>query len=47
MPLHERQGVQHHLMDFLDVEEEYKVTEFKRDAAECVGVVWNLLKSKP
>ncbi|KAI9488698.1 IPP transferase-domain-containing protein [Zychaea mexicana] len=36
MPIHERQGVQHHLMDFLDPEDEYKVTEFKRDATECI-----------
>ncbi|KAI8138292.1 IPP transferase-domain-containing protein [Fennellomyces sp. T-0311] len=36
MPIHERQGVQHHLMDFLEPEEEYKVTEFKHDATECI-----------
>ncbi|ORZ25959.1 IPP transferase-domain-containing protein [Absidia repens] len=36
MPFHERQGVQHHLMDFLDCEEEYKVTEFKKDATQCI-----------
>ncbi|KAL0095778.1 hypothetical protein F4703DRAFT_1729661, partial [Phycomyces blakesleeanus] len=36
MPLEERHGVTHHLMDFLDPEDEYKVTEFKRDATQCV-----------
>ncbi|KAI8097317.1 tRNA isopentenyltransferase [Halteromyces radiatus] len=36
MPLNERQGIPHHLMDFLDPEEEYKVTEFKRDATQCI-----------
>ncbi|KAI7861640.1 putative tRNA isopentenyltransferase [Spinellus fusiger] len=32
----ERQGVHHHLMDFLDPEDEYKVTEFKNDATQCI-----------
>ncbi|KAI9300299.1 tRNA dimethylallyltransferase, partial [Cunninghamella echinulata] len=36
MPIHERKGIPHHLMDFLDPEEEYKVTEFKRDATKCI-----------
>ncbi|SAM00045.1 hypothetical protein [Absidia glauca] len=36
MPIHERQGIRHHLMDFLDPEEEYKVTEFKKDASQCI-----------
>jgi tRNA A37 N6-isopentenylltransferase MiaA len=26
-------------MDFLDPEEEYKVTEFKKDASQCVSSV--------
>ena len=38
MPLHERQGIQHHLMDFLEPEEEYQVGQFKQDATECVCV---------
>lgn len=37
MPVHERQNVRHHLMDFLDPEEEYRVTEFHRDATERVS----------
>ncbi|KAI9260146.1 hypothetical protein BY458DRAFT_407620, partial [Sporodiniella umbellata] len=32
MPLEEREGIKHHLMDFLNPEEEYKVTEFLKDA---------------
>ncbi|KAI8344209.1 tRNA isopentenyltransferase [Chlamydoabsidia padenii] len=36
MPIHERQGIRHHLMDFLDPEEEYKVTEFRKDASNCI-----------
>ncbi|KAG2218220.1 hypothetical protein INT45_000762 [Circinella minor] len=36
MPFHERQGIQHHLMDFLDPEEEYQVGQFKQDATECI-----------
>ncbi|KAI8373023.1 IPP transferase-domain-containing protein [Radiomyces spectabilis] len=36
MPAIERQGVPHHLMDFLDPEKEYNVTDFERDAALCI-----------
>ncbi|ORY99102.1 IPP transferase-domain-containing protein [Syncephalastrum racemosum] len=36
MPIDERQSVKHHLMDFLSPEEEYRVTEFERDAAQCI-----------
>ncbi|KAL0097024.1 tRNA isopentenyltransferase [Phycomyces blakesleeanus] len=41
MPLEERHGVTHHLMDFLDPEDEYKVTEFKRDATQCIEKLSN------
>ncbi|KAI8978389.1 hypothetical protein BDB01DRAFT_726319, partial [Pilobolus umbonatus] len=36
MPLHEREGVKHHLMDFLEPDQEYKVTEFLNDAMGMV-----------
>ncbi|KAI9249733.1 IPP transferase-domain-containing protein [Phascolomyces articulosus] len=41
MPIHERQGIRHHLMDFLEPEEEYKVTEFKQDATDCIEKLSN------
>ncbi|ORE19179.1 IPPT-domain-containing protein, partial [Rhizopus microsporus] len=31
MPVNEREGIKHHLMDFLNPEEEYSVTEFLKD----------------
>ncbi|KAG1140025.1 hypothetical protein G6F37_000901 [Rhizopus arrhizus] len=36
MPVNEREGVKHHLMDFLNPEEEYKVTEFLKDASNKI-----------
>lgn len=39
MPVHERQDIPHHLMDFLEPEEEYKVTDFQNDATRCVSCV--------
>ncbi|KAI9318119.1 IPP transferase-domain-containing protein [Dichotomocladium elegans] len=36
MPIHERLNVPHHLMDFLNPEEEYKVLDFKRDAIHWI-----------
>ncbi|CAO0799247.1 unnamed protein product [Mucor circinelloides] len=36
MPLDEREGIKHHLMDFLEPEEEYKVTSFLRDASQKI-----------
>lgn len=38
MPVHERQDIPHHLMDFLEPEEEYKVTDFQNDATRCVSI---------
>ncbi|KAF7724780.1 hypothetical protein EC973_000736 [Apophysomyces ossiformis] len=39
MPVHEREGIKHHLMDFLEPEEEYQVTEFKRDATKHIEAI--------
>ncbi|CDH57028.1 trna isopentenyltransferase [Lichtheimia corymbifera JMRC:FSU:9682] len=36
MPVHERQDIPHYLMDFLEPEEEYKVTDFQNDATRCI-----------
>lgn len=36
MPLNEREGIPHHLMDFLETEEEYQVTSFLKDASQKV-----------
>lgn len=36
MPLNEREGIKHHLMDFLETEEEYQVTSFLKDASQKV-----------
>lgn len=37
MPLNEREGIKHHLMDFLETEQEYKVTSFLKDASQKVN----------
>ncbi|KAF8971006.1 hypothetical protein BGZ52_010359, partial [Haplosporangium bisporale] len=34
MPIEEREGVEHHLMDFLPMESEYTVLDFKADALQ-------------
>jgi tRNA dimethylallyltransferase len=34
----EREGVKHHLMDFLEPEDEYLVTQFVRDAAAKASI---------
>lgn len=39
MPMDEREGIKHHLMDFLEPEEEYKVTSFLRDASQKVRLL--------
>lgn len=39
MPIHEREGIKHHLMDFLETEEEYKVTNFLKDASQKVYIL--------
>ncbi|CAO3642048.1 unnamed protein product [Mucor hiemalis] len=39
MPMNEREGVKHHLMDFLETEEEYKVTSFLKDAAQKIETI--------
>lgn len=44
MPLEEREGIKHHLMDFLEPEEEYKVTSFLRDASQKVRLFMTILK---
>lgn len=36
MTMSEREGIPHHLMDFLDPEEEYQVTNFLKDASQTV-----------
>jgi tRNA dimethylallyltransferase len=36
MPMNEREGIKHHLMDFLEPDEEYQVTSFLRDASQKV-----------
>ncbi|KAF9425143.1 hypothetical protein BGZ94_007799 [Podila epigama] len=36
MPEHEREGVKHHLMDFLPLESEYTVIDFKADALQLI-----------
>ncbi|ORX46079.1 tRNA isopentenyltransferase [Hesseltinella vesiculosa] len=41
MPMHERLGIQHHLMDFLEPEQEYKVTQFKDDCSNCIESIWH------
>ncbi|PHZ13675.1 putative tRNA isopentenyltransferase [Rhizopus microsporus ATCC 52813] len=36
MPVNEREGIKHHLMDFLNPEEEYSVTEFLKDCSQKI-----------
>ncbi|KAF9216093.1 hypothetical protein BGZ59_011019 [Podila verticillata] len=36
MPIEEREGVEHHLMDFLPMESEYTVLDFKADALQLI-----------
>ncbi|KAF9158908.1 hypothetical protein DFQ26_007106, partial [Actinomortierella ambigua] len=36
MPMDEREGVEHHLMDFLPLDSEYSVIEFKDDALKLI-----------
>ena len=43
MPMNEREGIQHHLMDFLETEEEYKVTSFLKDAGQKVCMNFYLI----
>lgn len=38
MPTNEREGVRHHLMDFLEPDKEYQVTSFLKDASEKVNI---------
>ncbi|KAG0348969.1 hypothetical protein BG004_003131 [Podila humilis] len=37
MPLEEREGVEHHLMDFLPMDREYTVLDFKADALQLIN----------
>lgn len=46
MPMDEREGIKHHLMDFLEPEEEYKVTSFLKDASQKAGELKNILLNK-
>lgn len=39
MPVNEREGIKHHLMDFLNPEEEYSVTEFLKDCSQKVEYI--------
>ncbi|KAG0197547.1 hypothetical protein BGX31_004838, partial [Mortierella sp. GBA43] len=34
MPIEEREGITHHLMDFLPTDQEYSVLDFKADALD-------------
>ncbi|CAG8823007.1 3579_t:CDS:2, partial [Racocetra fulgida] len=36
MPIKEREGIPHHLMDFLEPSQEYRVTEFTEDAIKII-----------
>ncbi|KAG0369676.1 hypothetical protein BGZ54_009240 [Gamsiella multidivaricata] len=36
MPMDEREGITHHLMDFLPMDQEYSVLDFKADALELI-----------
>ncbi|KAI9472144.1 MAG: hypothetical protein EXX96DRAFT_347523 [Benjaminiella poitrasii] len=36
MPMNEREDINHHLMDFLEPDEEYQVTSFLKDASQKV-----------
>ncbi|RIB20509.1 IPP transferase-domain-containing protein [Gigaspora rosea] len=36
MPMEEREGIPHHLMDFLEPHQEYRVTEFTEDAIKII-----------
>lgn len=36
MPMEEREGIAHHLMDFLPMDQEYSVLDFKVDALDLV-----------
>ncbi|KAI1317324.1 hypothetical protein EDD11_008693 [Mortierella claussenii] len=36
MPLDEREGIKHHLMDFLPMDQEYSVLDFKADALDLI-----------
>ncbi|KAF9999668.1 hypothetical protein BGZ80_011091 [Entomortierella chlamydospora] len=39
MPVEEREGVTHHLMDFLPMDREYSVLDFKADALELIKTI--------
>ncbi|KAI8982267.1 IPP transferase-domain-containing protein [Mycotypha africana] len=39
IPVHEREGIPHHLMDFLDPEEEYQVNNFLKDASTKIDEI--------
>ncbi|KAI8078222.1 IPP transferase-domain-containing protein [Gilbertella persicaria] len=41
MPIQEREGIKHHLMDFLEPEEEYRVTSFLKDASQTIESISN------
>ncbi|CAG8813805.1 11357_t:CDS:2, partial [Gigaspora rosea] len=36
MPMEEREGIPHHLMDFLEPHQEYRVTEFTEDTIKIL-----------
>lgn len=44
MPMDEREGIKHHLMDFLEPEEEYKVTSFLKDASQKVRSIMKMIE---
>ncbi|KAG9304130.1 hypothetical protein G9A89_019692 [Geosiphon pyriformis] len=39
LPVLEREGIAHHLMDFLELQQEYKVTEFTKDALKIINKI--------
>lgn len=42
--MNEREGIKHHLMDFLETEEEYQVTSFLKDASQKVRKGFSIRK---
>ncbi|KAF9979610.1 hypothetical protein BGZ65_006284 [Modicella reniformis] len=41
MPMEEREGIDHHLMDFLPLEREYSVLDFKADSLDLIKQIHN------
>lgn len=39
IPLNERENIPHHLIDFLEPHQEYRVTDFTKDALQIVSII--------